>query len=520
MRLFFRDFRALAITVGTALIIGGLFISCGGAETEGEHPAKRDNAETLVVGMPGDPRSLDPHRTNDQPSSRVKKQIYDTLMYQTSDLTVTGDGLAESYEVISPTEFAFTLRQGVLFHNGEELTSEDVKFTFERMRELNAPAAFLVNALDRVEIIDDYNFVMHLSFPFGPFITHLAHPATAIINKKAVLEAGDNYGRNPVGTGPFAFVEWRSGDSLTLRRFDDHFRGPAASERVIFRIITEDTQRAIALETSEVDLIYDVGPNDFRDLAAIENVIGFQTSGLTTFYMGFNVGKEPFDDVRVRQAINLALDVEAATQVAFRGYATTAKGPLAPTVQFANTDLPGYGYDVERAKALLAEAGYPDGFSTSIWTNDNPVRVMYAEIFQEQLRAVGIAASIEIVEWAPYLDRTARGEHDMFMLGWVAVTGDADYGLYSLFHSEEFGDAGNRTFWAHEEVDRLLVDGKTNPDPQAREAAYLQAQKIIFEEAPWTFLAFRDELNATRDYVQGFQPHAAGHHILYQVYNN
>lgn len=493
-----------------------MFVSAG---TQEAATGKPEDAGTLVVGMPGDPRSLDPHRTNDQPSARVMKQIYDTLLYQTPDLEITTNGLVESYEVVSETEFAFTLREGVMFHNGEELTADDVKFTFERMREINAPAAFLVAALDRVEIEDDYNFTMHLSFPFGPFITHLAHPATAILNQTAVEAGGEEYARNPVGTGPFSFVEWRSGDSVTLERFDDHFRGPAASEVIRFRIITEDTQRTIALETAEADIIYDVGPNDFEAVSELPGVVSFQTEGLTTFYMGFNAQKEPFDDVRVRRAINLALDVEAATNVAFRGYATPARGPLAPTVQFANTELPGYGYDADEARRLLTEAGYPDGFSTSIWTNDNPVRIMYAEIFQEQLRAVGVEASIEIVEWAPYLDRTAQGEHDMFMLGWVAVTGDADYGLYSLFHSSEWGDAGNRTFWGNDEVDRLLDEGKTNPDPEERRAAYMEAQEIIFEEAPWVFLAFRDDLAATRDYVEGFQPHAAGHHVLYNVRN-
>ncbi|TVR68800.1 MAG: glutathione ABC transporter substrate-binding protein [Spirochaetaceae bacterium] len=514
-----RNVSRTAVVVALIALAAVIFLAGCAREEAVEEVGKAQNTGTLVVGMPGDPRSLDPQRTNDQPSARVMKQIYDTLMYQTEDLDVTTNGLVESYEIVSEREFAFTLKQGVKFHNGEELTANDVRFTFERMREVNAPAAFLVAALDRVEVVNDYEFIMHLQFPFGPFITHLAHPATAILNERAVLAGGDEYDRNPVGTGPFSFVEWRSGDSLTLQRFDDHFRGPAASERIVFRIITEDTQRTIALETAEVDLIYDVGPNDFEAVAAMPDVVSFQTQGLTTFYMGFNARKEPFDDARVRRAINLALDVESATDVAFRGFATAARGPLAPTVQFANTNLPGYGYDPEEARRLLGEAGYGDGFSTSIWTNDNPIRIMYAEIFQEQLRAVNIDANIEIVEWAPYLDRTARGEHDMFMLGWVAVTGDADYGLYSLFHSSEFGDAGNRTFWANSEVDQLLDEGKTNPESAAREAAYMRAQEIIFQEAPWVFLAFRDDLAATRDYVEGFRPHAAGHHVLYNVYN-
>lgn len=499
-----------------AVLLASPLAARGAAEqVTDEKPA---NKGTLEVVMGADARSLDPQRTNDQPSARVMKQIYETLMHQTEDLEIQ-PGLAESYEVVSPTEFIFTLKQGVKFHNGEELTSHDVKYTFERMREINAPAAFLVAALDRVEVIDDYSFKMVLNFPFGPFIAHLGHPATAIINRKAVEAAGEDYGRNPVGTGPFQFVEWRSGDAIVLERYDDYHKGPAMSERIRFRFIAEDTNRAIALETGEADIIYDVGPNDFAGLEANDALTTYQTVGLTTFYMGFNAEKKPFDDVRVRRAINLALDVELATEVAFQGYASAAKGPLAPTVMFANQELPGYGYDPEEAKRLLAEAGYADGFTTSIWTNDNPIRIRYAEIFQEQLDQVGITTRIEIMEFAPYLDRTAQGEHDMFMLGWVAVTGDADYGLYSLFHSSQFGDAGNRTFWGNDEVDRLLDLAKESPDFAEREAAYARAQEIIFEEAPWVFLAFRDDLNATRAWVEGFVPHSAGHHGLFGVYN-
>lgn len=507
--------KTVVLLLALSLVVMAFATGCGSTPVGAE---KGENQNTLVVATMSDARSLDPHGTNDQASSRIKVQLYDTLMTQTEDLEVEL-GLVESYEMVSDTEYAFTLREGVMFHNGEELTANDVKFTFERKQDIS-PAAFLVNALDYVEVHDDYNFTMHLEFPFGPFITHLAHPATAILNETAVLEAGDNYGRNPVGTGPFQLVTWNSGDSIELARFDDYYLGAAQTEFITFRFITENTPRAIALETAEVDVIYDVGPEDFANLSAVEGVEGLQTDGLTTFYMGFNLEKEPFNDIRVRQAINLALDVDLATKVVFHGHAEPAKGSLAPNVFFANNDLPGYDYDVEEAKRLLAEAGYEDGFTTSIWTNDNPIRVRYAEMFQEQLSQIGIEVRVETMEFAPYLDRTALGEHDMFMLGWVAVTGDADYGLYSLFHSDEFGDAGNRTFYSNERVDELLDLGKTSTDEAERAAAYEEVQQIVFEEAPWVFLAFRDELNATRNYVQGFEPHMAGHHRLYNVYNN
>jgi len=506
----------LVSLISAFLLLGAVAAFAAGGKEGGA--TKGADIDTLVVAMGADARSLDPHATNDQPSARVMKMVYNRLMYQAEDLTITTD-LVESFKVVSDTVYEFKLKPNVKFHNGETLSSSDVKFTFERMVSTKAPAAFLVAPLDRVEVIDALNFRMVLKFPFGPFITHLAHTATSILNEKAVKAAGADYGRNPVGTGPFKFVEWRAGDSMTLTRYDGYYAGPAKSKNIRFRFIPEDANRAIALETGEADIVYDVGPNDYKKLETIPEVKATRIAGLTTFYLGFNMAKKPFDDVRVRKAINMAVDVPTATRVAFEGFAVPAKGPLAPTVQFARGDLPGYKYDVAAAKKLLAEAGYPSGFKTSIWTNNNPVRIKYAEIFQEQLRQVGIDVKIEIMEFAPYLDRTALGEHDMFMLGWVAVTGDADYGMYSLFHSSQFGDAGNRTFYKNPKVDSLLDIGKTSPSPDARRKAYYEAQGLVFEDAPWVFLAFREDLNATRAYVNGFVPHAAGHHNLYKVFN-
>ncbi|QQO11326.1 glutathione ABC transporter substrate-binding protein [Breznakiella homolactica] len=461
---------------------------------------------------------MDPHDTNDQPSSRVWKQVYSSLMYQGPDLAIS-KGLVQDYRVVSDTEYEFDLIPNVKFHNGEVLKASDVKFTFERMLEKKAPGAFLIGALDRIEVTGDYSFKMILKYPFGPFLTHLAHTATAIVNEKAVRAAGDNYNRNPVGTGPFKFVEWRSGDSITLERFDDYFGEKAKSEKVIFRVITENPQRAIALETGEVDVGYDIDPADFFNLATMPEIQTFQSKGLSTCYMGFNTQKAPFDNVKVRQAINYAVNTQQAINVIWQGAASVPRSPIAASVQFAREDLPGYSQDINKAKQLLAEAGFPNGFKTTMWTNDNPIRMRYAEIFQEQLRQAGIDASIEVLEWSAYLDRTSAGEHDMFILGWTAVTGDADYGMYSLFHSSQFGDAGNRTFYKNPTIDRLLDLGRTTPDPDARRAAYYEAQEIIMDEAPWVFVYVQDNLNVTRRWAHGFDPHAAGHHELVNFYN-
>jgi peptide/nickel transport system substrate-binding protein len=505
-----------ALLVVLLLVMAVSVYAAGGQQ---QATSKGQNLDTLVIAQGADAPSLDPHATNDQPSANIMKQVYDRLIHQTEDL-VLQNGLAESYKVISDTVYEFKLRPNVKFHNGETLTSNDVKFTFTRMFEKKAPAAFLFDALDRIEIIDSLTFRFILKKPFAPFITHLGHPSSSILNEKATKAAGDDYGRKPVGTGPFQFTEWKSGDSITLTRFENYYQGPARTKTVRFRFIPENATRSIAIETGEVDIVFGVSPDDWDKLNSLPEVDALRRTGLSSVYLGMNAAKKPFDDVRVRRALNLAVDTVGATRIAYAGgFATPAKGVMPPSVLYSKTDLPGYGFNQAEAKRLLTEAGYPNGFKTTIWVNQNAIRTKYAELFQEQLRQINVEVSIEVLEWSAYLARTAAGEHDMFILGWGTVTGDADYGLYALFHSSQFGNAGNRTFYKNAEVDRLLDLGKVSTDANARRQAYDQAQKLIFEDAPWIFLAFGDELNATRNYVKGFLAHATGSHYLYKVYN-
>lgn len=505
--------------VALVLLLASVFSAFAAGGAEASKVTKGQNIDTIVVAQGADARSLDPHATNDQPSANLMKQIYNGLIHQTEDLKLEL-GLAESYKIVSETVYEFKLRPNVKFHNGEVLKSSDVKFTFERMKEKKAPAAFLFDALDRVEVIDALNFRFILKEPFAPFITHLGHVAASILNEKATVAAGDDFTRRPVGTGPHKFVEWKSGDSITLERFDDYYLGAAKTKTIRFRFIPENATRSIAIETGEVDIVFGVSPDDWNNLDALPEVNALRITGLSSVYLGLNAAKKPFDDVRVRRALNLAVDNVGATRIAYAGgFATPAKGVVPPSVLYSKTDLPGYGFNQAEAKRLLAEAGYPNGFKATIWVNQNAIREKYAQLFQEQLRQVGVDITIEVLEWTAYLNRTAAGEHDMFILGWGTVTGDADYGLYALFHSTQFGQAGNRTFYKNAEVDRLLDLGRKATDPNQRRQVYDQAQKLIFEEAPWIFLAFADELHANRTYVKGFVPHPTGSHYLYKVYN-
>lgn len=529
--------KRIALMLSFAFILIAI-VGCGGDKTETTETAPAESTETedkakdedkkdepataaeggeLIVGQGADPKSLDPHGTNDQPSSRVSKQIYNTLVNQNENMEAE-PGLAESWEISDDGVYTFKLREGVMFHNGEELKASDVAFTLKRGVE-STHVGHIIGMLDpeKIEVVDDYTIKLGTKEPFAPLLAHLAHTATAILNEKAVEEFGEDYGQNPVGTGPFKFENWVSGDSVTLARFDDYFEGPAKVEKITFRAIPENTNRTIELETGGIHIAYDIPPTDVTRVEENSDLLLERNMNLSCTYIGFNCEKEPFNDPKVRQAINYALDMDNIVEAVYQGVGKPASGPLGSLVWAANTNLEPYGYNIEKAKELLAEAGYPDGFSTSIWTNENKQRTDIAEIAQNQLKQIGIDVKVEQLEWGAYLDKTAAGEHDMFILGWVTVTGDPDYGLYPLFHSSQHGDAGNRTFYTNEEVDKLLDLGRTSVDEKERENAYMAVQEIVREDAPWVFVWNGEDLTGLRNNIEGFKNHPAGHHKLYNV---
>lgn len=473
---------------------------------------------TLTVAQGADPVTLDPHGQNDQPSARVRVQIFETLVNHDANLEIV-PGLARSWEQIDETTWEFKLQENVTFHNGDPFTANDVTYSFERIKTLPSPAAYLIEVVTDVEVVDDYTVRLKLEYPFAPILAHLAHPSNAIVNQRSVEEAGDNFGSSvAVGTGPFIFEDWVSGSHVELSKNVDYWGEPAKVDRLIIRSIPENTVRAIELETGGADIVYNVAPMDELRLAGTPGIKLDKYEALSTTYVGFNVQKAPFDNVLVRQAINYALDVEAAVDYIYTGQAAQIPGPLPPRVWGFDPDLEGYDFDIEKAKALLAEAGYPDGFKTTIWTNDNPTRMEVAELFQANLSEIGIDVDIQIIPWATYLADTAAGKHDMFILGWGTVTADADYGLYALFHSSQIGDPGNRSFYANDRVDELLDLGRRETDVEKRRAIYSEVQKLIIEEAPWAFLLVTSEVNGMQENIEGFVPHPAGHHKLASVY--
>lgn len=505
----------LALLMVTTLIVTGC--GNGGGSGEGTGEASGDIADSFTVAQGAEPVSLNPYGQNDQSSSRVRVQIFDNLLIQDKDMEFQ-PGLAESWEQIDDLTVEFKLREGVKFHNGEDFKASDVKYSIQQaIASPNTSAIVSMIDGDNIEVVDDTTVRISTFEPFGPLLAHLAHPAAAIVSEESFSAAGDDVEILPNGTGPYKLKDWARGDAVTLERFDDYWGEPAKTKEIVFRPISENTNRTIELETNAVQISYDIAPNDIGRVEDNSDLQLFREPNFSTTYVGFNVQKAPLDNVLVRQAINHAVNMDEVVGAVYHGAGNKAVGPLGPNVTFANQDLEGYEYDPEKAKALLEEAGYPDGFDITIWTNENQQRMDIAEVLQNQLKEVGINASAEVMEWGTYLTNTAAGEHDMFILGWTTVTGDADYGLYALFHSSQFGDAGNRTFYKNEDVDRLLDEARTSVDPAEREAKYKEVQEIITADAPWIFTWTGEDLTGAVNGIEGFQLHPAGHYRLKDV---
>lgn len=501
------------------LVLAACLVACMLAFTGCGAGGSTRDGESLIVATIGGPRSLDPVETNDQASSEIMKQVYNTLFDLNYDTMEPIPSLAESYEFENgdPTRLRIRLRQGVLFHNGEELKASDVKFTIDR--DIVSPQInHLANMITNVEVIGDYELVIVMEFPFVSILNNLAHTALSIVNEKAVTEGGDSYGRNPIGTGPMKFTRWVEGARIELTRWDSYWGELPRIKNLTMRYISDNATRLISLETGEIDIALNIQPNDISRIESNPDLQMVRGQNLSLNFIGFNTRRPPFDDLRVRQAIIHAIDMSQIRDTVFQGVGSPGTGPIPSRVWASAGDrLPQLEYNPDRARQLLAEAGYANGFSTKLITNDNAMRRDTAIAAQAMLAKVGIDMELEQPEWAKFLDLLDAGDSEMFMLGWVTVTGDPDYGL-EIFHTRSFGAGGNYSFFDNPTVDSLLDRARQETDRVLREEMYFEAQRLIQEGRPLLYTIEGEDLVATRKNVRGFSLSPAGHHSFYKAY--
>lgn len=498
-------------------------------EDTGEEVAEGSEGGDLVIATLSDAVALDPHGSNDVPSGNVSTNIYETLVYYDKNMELQA-GLAEDWEQVDDLTLKFTLKEGITFHDGSDFNAEVVKANIERIldEKIASQRAFLFDNITEIEVLGDYEIQFKTEEPYAPLIFNFAHSGGGMISLDSInadyeaMENGDAPGNvvssHPVGTGIFKFDEWVPGQYIKLVNNPDYWGEEKAKlDSVTFKVVPEDLTRLAELETGTAHITEPLSPSDYARVEGTPEINVVESDSLSLSYIGFNAEKEPFNDPKVRQAISMALDSEAIVEGVFNGIGLPAKGPIAPEVVGYSDEVSALPYDVEKAKELLAEAGYADGFSTTIWTNDNRERVDLAEYTQAVLKEIGVEVEIEVLEWGAYLEQTANGQHDMFILGWSSATGDADYALAPLFHSSNVGAPGNRTFFKNDEVDALLDAAEKEIDQEERLALYKEVQELLVEEAPMIYIHHKIELNGVRDEVQGFWRHPNGYFQLRDV---
>jgi len=477
--------------------------------------------DTLIALGASLPVSLLPWGGNDSASSEINKQIYSQLFvldYETFEI-VPERSLAVEWNQPNASTTNIKIRDNVFFHDGIKLTAHDVAWSLLEGQASPHTSAFLGMIKD-VVVVNDFELTVITDMDFAPIIRHLAHTGSSIAPKDLRGKTLEEFVENPIGSGPFKFDNLVLGDRIELVANENYWGQVPYINRFVYRAVADASIRLMEVETGTADIALGIQPIDIPAATANPDVQVIRRQNLSTAYIGFNVNKPYISNPLVRQAINYALDTHAIVQSVFMGVGSPADGPIANIVWGFAEQEP-FPHNLDRARQLMAEAGYPNGFKTSIWWNiGNDQRRQIAEMVQFALAPIGIEVEIVSMEWAAILDATARGEHDMFIMGWVSVTGDADYGLYPLFHSSIFGAGGNRTFWGTPELDALLEAGRSETNATRRLQIYNDAQKIIRNEAPWVFLHQGETVIAASPDLRGFQINPAGHHAYAPAWFN
>ncbi len=493
--------RNLALTLVFILMISLVLTAC---QKEGEGAVTpTPTKDTLTVAIKADPRSLEPHNgSNDADSTRVQNQIYETLVVLNVDKQMEGS-LAKSWEYTDDTTLVMKIRENVKFHNGESFDANDALFSLK-----NAVTGKYTSQLvddidfDNTKVVDSNTLQIKTNKPTGILLAKLC--SLYMYDEQTFNEVGEEgLASRPIGTGPFMFKEWYRGDRIELEAFQDYWATKPSFKKLVMRVISEPSSRAIEVESGGVDIAVDIVASDLDLLATKDNVKVLRTPSWGNVFIGFNCKEGPFTNKALRQAINYALDREAIVKGVYGNSGKLAAGPMPESFWGYNPDLKGYSRNIEKAKELLTQAGYSDGLTITLTTSDSQERVDIAEMVQNQLGQVDITVKVETLENATYLDRIVAGTVEMYILGWTCNTGDPHFALFDPFYT---GGAtwANTAQYSNSEVDRLLDIGRNTVDENTRLDAYYEVQELLVDEAPWVFLQNSEYTAATTSAVKGF----------------
>ncbi len=473
----------------------------------------------LVVGQIAEPQSLDPATVTAANDFRILVNVFEGLVgYAPGTLDIVPE-LAESWEISEDgLQYTFKLREGVTFHDGTPFNAEAVKFTFDRMLDESHPfhntgpfpLAFFYSSIASTEVVDDLTVRFTLTEPYAPFLSNLAETTGVIVSPTAVEQHGAEFGRNPVGTGPFRFAEWRANEAVVIEANADHWDGAPGLQAVVFRPLTDPNTRVAEMLSGGIDLLVEVPPASLSEFEG-EGFEIHEAAGPHLWFLILNLKEGPFTDVRIRQAANYAINKEALVEDVLEGTAQVAAGPTPPAFGWAyNEELEPYPYDPERARQLLAEAGQPNPAVTFYVTEGgsgmlDPVAMGTA--IQADLEAVGFDVTIETYEWNTFLGEVnpgLEGKADMAEMAWM--TNDPDTLPFLALRTEAWPEQGgfNSGYYSNPEVDQLLTQARVSTDQAERAELYKRMQEIVHEDAPWVFVANWEQNAVTSDRVSNF----------------
>jgi peptide/nickel transport system substrate-binding protein len=487
------------------------------------------DGSTIVVGLQAEPVTLDAQQMTDYNSTRAGRNIFDALLHFKDESTEVEPALAESWDISTDGKvYTFHLRQGVKFHDGTDFNADAVIFSFERQIDPNHPyydtgefayADFTLGMVEKIEKVDDYTVSISLKEPFAPFLANMAMHSATIVSPTAVEKYGRDFSKNPVGTGAFKFVSWSPGIEIVLEKNPDYWDGSPTIDKVIYRPILDDQARMNELEAGGVDFIVNIPPDDLARLKADTRFTTVEQAGMHTWYVVFNCQKAPFDDVKVRQALNYAVDRQAIIEGILQNTGTLADSPLPPVLWSYTSDVQSYELNQEKARQLLTEAGYPDGLSINFWVPSSgsgmQQPVAMGQAIQADLKKVGVDAKIETFEWGTYLDKTivedAQTLPEMFQMSWIGDNGDPDNFLYILLSGDQYPPNGfNLGHCKDDAVDEILREARTTLDQAKRTELYVQAQKMLVEDAFWVPIDHETQIVVMKANITNFKLHPTG----------
>ena len=473
-------------------------------------------ASEIRVGFTTDALTLDPANHRDRETETIIRNMYDGLLTRTPSMEVIPE-LAVSWKQIDLQTFEFQLRRGVKFHSGDEMTAEDIRYTFERLTKkgglgngLTSPRQSLLAPLKEIKVVGKYavHFILDQPWPFLPAML----PLQEVVSKKFVERVGTKKMATHVnGTGPFKLLQWNKGKSIIMERFEHYYGGAlaippvgkACVSKVIFEVIPDNEARVSALLSGKVDIINELPMSALKRVHANPKTRVAKVRGTRTFFVVLNNTKPPFNDLRVRKALNHSINKQLLVNELIGGHATAVNGVLSPDAFAFNSKLPAYQYDSSKARKLLAEAGYPDGISVSMEVTETHKKK--AEALAKMMRKVGIQVKIVVDKKTTIKQKwlLEKKQGDMWLTSWGNSSLDPVGILVPTLRTK---GRGNYSGYSNSRVDQLLDSAGMEINRRKRASLYREAQLIINKEAPWVFLAVPHDLYGISTKIKGWQP--------------